>query len=84
MRIFVKKQEWNRDKEKETDRKNRERESNRKKKTRRVQEREGKKIGKRLSQVYRDTEHEHLYPTRVKLFNHLIYSIKQVGNHLND
>lgn len=54
------------------------------KKARRVQEREGKKIGKRLSQVYRDTEHEHLYPTRVKLFNHLIYSIKQVGNHLND
>jgi hypothetical protein len=49
-----------------------------------VQEREGKKIGKRLSQVYRDTEHEHLYPTRVKLFKRLIYNIKQVGNHLND
>lgn len=83
MRIFVKKQEWNRDKEKETDRTT-ERERAIEKKARRVQEREGKKIGKRLSQVYRDTEHEHLYPTRVKLFNHLIYSIKQVGNHLND
>ena len=83
MRIFVKKQEWNRDKEKETDRTT-ERERAIEKKARRVQEREGKKIGKRLSQVYRDTEHEHLYPTRVKLFKRLIYNIKQVGNHLND